>query len=82
MVSIPRKSDEYKCDVIVDELFIQAVWIVLFTQTMPAIKFILSKCLCQIKSAVEGGVTNEDIIGVSVKGFFIQSSPDAFEDLP
>ena len=28
-----------KCDVIVDELFIQVVWIVLFTQTMPAIKF-------------------------------------------
>ena len=28
------------------------------------------------------GVTNKDIIGVSVTGFFIQSSPDAFEDLP
>ena len=46
---------------------------------------ILSKCLCQIKSAHRGdesGVTNEDIIGVSGTGFFIQYSPDAFEDLP
>ena len=56
------------------------VGIVLFTQTMPAVK-----CLCQRKSAypgVEGGVTNEDIIGVSVTGFFIQSSQDVFKDLP
>ena len=32
---------------------------------------------------VIGDVTNEDIIiGVSVAGFFIQSSQHAFEDLP
>ena len=30
----------------------------------------------------EGGVTNEDIIGVSVRVFFIQSSQNANEDLP
>ena len=45
----------------------------------------LSKCLCQIKSAyqgAEGGVTNKDIIDVSVTSFFILSSQDAFEDLP
>ena len=39
---------------------------------------ILSKCLCHIKSAYrgdEGGVTNEDSIGVSGTGVFIQSSP-------
>ena len=63
------------------------VGILLFTQTMPAIKLysILSKCLCHIKSAYRGdvgGVTNEDIIGVSGTGVFIQFSPDAFEDLP
>ena len=44
----------------------------------------LFKCLCQIKSAypgVEGGVTNEDNLGVSVIHFFIQFSQDAFENL-
>ena len=40
---------------------------------------------CQIKSAYrgdEGGVTNEDIIGVSMTGVFIQSSQYAFQHLP
>ena len=39
---------------------------------------ILSKCLCHIKLAYrgdEGGVTNEDTIGVPGTGVFIQSSP-------
>ena len=46
---------------------------------------ILSKCLCQIKSAHrgdEGGVINEDIMVFQEQDFFIQSSPGAFEDLP
>ena len=46
---------------------------------MPAIR------LCQIKSAHrgdEGGVINEDIMVFQEQDFFIQSSPDAFEDLP
>ena len=46
---------------------------------------ILSKLLCQIKSAHrgdEGGVINEDIMVFQEQDFFIQSSPDAFEDLP
>ena len=58
------------------------VGIALFTQTMPAIKFILSKFLCQIKSGVEECATNEDIIGVLLTSFFIQPSQDAFESLP
>ena len=48
----------------------------------PAVKFILSKFLCQIKSGVEECVTNEDIIGVLVTNLFIQPSQDAFESLP
>ena len=47
--------------------------------------YILSKCLCQIKSAHignEGGVINEDIMVFQEQDFFIQSSPDAFEGLP
>ena len=46
---------------------------------------ILSKCLCQIKSAHrgdEGSVINEDIMVFQEQDFFIQSSPDAFEGLP
>ena len=46
---------------------------------MPAIS------LCQIKSAHrgdEGGVINEEIMVFQEQDFFIQSSPDAFEDLP
>ena len=46
---------------------------------------ILSKCLCQIKSAHRGdkdSVINEDILVFQVQDFFIQSSPDAFEGLP
>ena len=42
---------------------------------------LLSKCLCQIKSAHrgdEGGVINEDITVFQEQDFFIQSSPDAF----
>ena len=47
--------------------------------------YILSKCLCQIKSAHrgdEGGVIKEEIMVLQEQHFFIQSSPDAFEDLP
>ena len=61
------------------------VGIFLFTQTMPAIKlypvklFVSNKISTQRRS---GGVTNEDSIGVAGIGFFIQSSPDAFGDLP
>ena len=74
-----------KCDVIVDELLIQDMKFFYSLKQCQPSSFILSKCLCQIKPAyrgVEGGVTNEDIIGVSVTGFFIQSSQDAFEDFP
>ena len=51
---------------------------------MPAIKLypvllFVSKSACR---GDEGGVANEDIIGVSVTVFFIQSNQDAFEDLP
>ena len=49
---------------------------------MPAIKLYPVQVFCQIKLAhqgFEGGVTNEDIIGVSGTGFFIRSSPNAFE---
>ena len=45
---------------------------------------ILSKCLCQIKSAHrggEGGVINKDIVVFQEQDFFIQSSPDDFEEL-
>ena len=41
---------------------------------MPAVK------LCTVQVGVEGGVSNEDIIGVSVTGFFLQSSQDVFEE--
>ena len=50
------------------------VGIFLFIQTMPAIKLILSKCLCQIKSAHrgdEGGVINEEIMVFQEQDFFI-----------
>ena len=78
-----------KCDVIVDAglgLIVDTgceVRIVLYTQTMPAVKLYPVKRLCQI-SAYGGvdGVTNKDIIGVSVTDFFIQSSQDPFQDLP
>ena len=45
---------------------------------------ILSKCLCQIKSAHrgdEGGVMNDDVMVFQEQDFFIQSSPGAFDDL-
>ena len=63
------------------------VGIVLFTQTMPAIKLypvqvFVSNIISTPRGGVESGVTNEDIIGVSVTGFFIQSSQDVFEDFP
>ena len=83
-----EKVMNIKCDVIVDAWLGQIVdtgcevGIFLSTQTSSCI---LSKYSCQIQSAycgVEGCVTNEDIIGVSVIHFFIQSSQDAFEDLP
>ena len=57
------------------------VEIVLFTQTMPAIKVYPVQVFVLVYRGVEGGVTNEDI-AVSVTSFFIQSSPDVFEDLP
>ena len=51
---------------------------------MPAIKLYTAQFVSNKKAhrGVEDGVANEDIIGVSVTGFFIQSSQDAFEDLP
>ena len=84
MVSISGKSDEYK--VIVDACLLQIVvtdcegGIFLFTQTMPALYPV--QVFMPNKIRIEGGVTKEDIIGVSGKGFFIQSILGAFEILP
>ena len=82
-----------KYDVIVDAWLGQLiatgceVGMVLFTQTMPAVKLypvqvFVSNKISTPRGGVEGSVTNKDIIGVSGTGFFIQSSPDAFKDLP
>ena len=80
-----------KCNVIVDVWLGQIVVIgcevviFLFAQTMPAIKLYPVQVFASNKistPSVEDGVTNEDIIGVSGTGFFIQSRPVAFEDLP
>ena len=75
-----------KCNVIVGQILVTGceLGIFLFTQCQPS-SCILSKCLCQIKSAHrgdEGGVINEDIMVFQEQDFFIQSSPDAFEGLP
>ena len=80
-----------KCNVIVDawlgQIFVTGCEVGIFyllKQCQPS-SCILSKCLCQIKSAHrgdEGGVINEDIMVIQEQDFFIQSSPDAFEDLP
>ena len=71
-----------KCYVIVDAwlgLIVVTgceVGIVLFTQTMSAIKLypvqvFVSNTISILRG--EGGVTNEDVIGLSVTSFFIQS---------
>ena len=77
-----------KCNVIVDarlgKILVTGceVEIFLFTQTMPAIKLYPVQVFVSNKSAHRGdevGAINEDIM---VFQEHIQSSPDAFEDLP
>ena len=79
-----------KCNVIVDAWLGQILQVVKLEffyslKQCQTSSCILSKCLCQIKSAHrgdEGGVINEDIMVFQEQDFFIQSSPDAFEGLP
>ena len=83
-----EKFMNIKCDVIVYACLGKLVdrdcevGIVLFTQTMPAVKLYPVQVFVSVYQGVESGVINKDIIDVSVTAFFIQSSPDAFEDLP
>ena len=49
---------------------------------MPAIKLYPVQVFVSAHRGDEGGVINEDIMVFQEQDFFIQSSPDAFEDLP
>ena len=58
------------------------VGIILFIKTMPVIKLYPVQVFLSNNIRIVGGVTYEDIIGVSGIGFFIQSGQDGFEILP
>ena len=49
---------------------------------MPAIKLYPVQVFVSNKISTEGGVINEEIMVFQEQNFFIQSSPDAFEDFP